>query len=254
MINGCLFSCWNRLSEKFPRLKNIIAYVLKPVALAMNNAIMNILFYRNLSYISSEDAIVFSYYLGVNYLGMLANQLGKRLTKKIQNIYFKFFLQSLFNAYLTNPSLLGHLAYEGLETPSFLLALGPMLSMIVSGFFFQIGECLTQKMIGKFFPVNTEHSNRNNQEYFLRYSVVGDMDGDLSEKKSLNALANNGDVGDVTKIAPHEGQNLLGSFTEYTEREAKTKASVWGSACLFPPPPSEEELNQLNVATIVPKR
>lgn len=187
-INGCLFSCWNQLEEKFPRLGNSIAYVLKPVSLAMNNAIMNILFYRNLSYISSEDAIVFSYYLGVNYLGMLSNQLGKKLTKKIQNIYFKFFLQSLFNAYLTNPTLLGHLAYEGLEIPSFsLVSLGLMLSAVIAGFFFQLGEYGMQKIIEKLFPTSMAPENNNGRTY-LGYSFGGTPQEPFLDLKKLEEI------------------------------------------------------------------
>lgn len=187
-INGSLSACWDLITEKFPRLENIIFYALKPVSLAMTNAIMNILFYRRLSYISSEDALVFSYYLGMNYLGMLSNQLGRKITKNIQNSYSKFFLQSLMSTFLTNPSLLGHLVYEGIETEVFSLVLWPMLSLIVSGFFFQAGEWMTKKVFGKFFIENSANSANDSKNYFVRYSLDGTPKRISEDQKTLQNI------------------------------------------------------------------
>jgi hypothetical protein len=157
-IKGSISKFWDRIAENFPHLENIIFYALKPISMAMTTAIMNILLYRRISYISSEATLVFCYYLGLNYLGMLSNQFGKKATQNIQNIYSKYFLQSLFNLFFTNPSLLGHLVFEGIQAEIFSLVLWPMLSMILGGVFFQAGEWVTQKVIGKFFPVNSENA------------------------------------------------------------------------------------------------
>jgi hypothetical protein len=164
--NGFLSALWDQIAEKFPRLANIIFYVLKPGSVAMINSMMNILFYRRLSYISSEDAVVFCYYLGMNYLGMLSNQLGKKATKNIQNTYSKFFLQYLLNTFFTNPSLLSHLVYERFELETFQLVLWPMLSMLFNGFLFQAGEWIEQKLTKKvsYFFKTTPISNASSTE------------------------------------------------------------------------------------------
>ncbi|WP_342146186.1 hypothetical protein [Rickettsiella endosymbiont of Aleochara curtula] len=193
-INGSLSGIWNQIAERFPRLDNIIFYALKPISMAMTNAIMNMLFYRRLSYISSEDSLVFCYYLGMNYIGMLSNQFGKKATKNIQNIYSKFFLQSLLNTFFTNPSLLGHLTYEGIQAETYSLVLWPMLSMIVGGFFFQAGEWATQKVIGKFFPVNSPISFNDSKRSYLGYSLGGtpkDMSSDLKKLEGIKGQLDN---------------------------------------------------------------
>ena len=63
--------------------------------------------------------------------------------------------------------------------------------MIVGGFFFQAGEWATQKVIGKFFPVNSPISSNDSKRSYLGYSLGGtpkDMSSDLKklEEKLVN--------------------------------------------------------------------
>ncbi len=140
----------------------------------MTNAVINVLLAGSAEAIGLDDLwLSFAYYLGMNYLGLMLAQLGEKATQKIQNKCLNFLIPILLYTFFLNPSLIITLLSEGLTAPSFQVVMQPLLSVLSGGIFFKAGEYSTQKIFGKFFPINSAAPDNNNERTYLGYSFGG---------------------------------------------------------------------------------
>lgn len=189
-VSGVIAGGWKEVTKRnggqYPCLPNIIFYGLEPASLAMGSAAMNSLLVGSATFIGLEDAwLSFANYLGMNYLGLMLAQLGEKATKKIQNKLLNILMPILLYTFFINPSLLITLMSEGFRTESLQAVMMPLFSILSSGILFKAGEYGSQKIIGKFFPVDTVDSASSSGDYFLRYSLDGTPKRISADQKTL---------------------------------------------------------------------
>lgn len=166
---GAISILWAEVSIKYPNLTKPIFYGLRPISLALTSAAMNSLLAGPAESIGlDDDWLSFSYYLGMNYLGLMIAQMGEIVTKKIQNKILNLLLPILAYTFFLNPSLIITLLSEGFGMKSMQTVMMPLLSMLGNGLFFKAGEWSTQKAskkISNFFRT-TSASEKNETDSF----------------------------------------------------------------------------------------
>lgn len=173
-VNGVI-SGWSeemaQRNSKSRYIPNIIFYGVKPVTLAISNSAINILLGGSAEAIGLDDiGLSFTYYLVMNYLGLMLAQFGERITNKCKNKFLSIVMSISLYAFFLNPSLLVLLLTEGLIAINFQSVLQPLLSLLSGGIFFKAGEYSVQKAYEKFFPINSAGIVNSHPDYFLSYS------------------------------------------------------------------------------------
>lgn len=173
-VNGVI-SGWSeemaQRNSKSRYIPNIIFYGVKPVTLAISNSAINILLGGSAEAIGLDDiGLSFTYYLVMNYLGLMLAQFGERITNKCKNKFLSIVMSISLYAFFLNPSLLVLLLTEGLIATNFQSILQPLLSLLSGGIFFKAGEYSVQKAYEKFFPINSADIVNSHPDYFLSYS------------------------------------------------------------------------------------
>lgn len=170
-------------------IPNIIFYGVKPATFAISNSAINILLAGSAEAIGLDDiGLSFTYYLVMNYLGLMLAQFGEGITNKIQNKFLSIVMSISLYAFFLNPSLLVLLISEGFMALNVQSILQPLLSLLSGGIFFKAGGYSGQKFYQKFFPINPSDTVTSQQDYFLRYSLDGAEKRISVEEKTLQEI------------------------------------------------------------------